>query len=250
MARDGQRRRNGSAFGTVSVGSVGGSGSLTKTGAGVLILSDVGSYAGPTNVNGGRLIVTNTSGSATGAGPVNVNSGGTLGGTGFIAGNIQVNSGGTIEPGSPLFPAVAPGILNTANVTFTGGALRVKLNGNTPGTGHDQLLSTGTVSIGTNAANLITSLGYAPSGSDQLVILQAAAVSPGQFIGLPNNQVFAVGTFAGQQYSAQIHYTSNQVFLNSFTPVPEPVHMLLISGVAGMAWRWRKRREVNYFSVH
>jgi hypothetical protein len=67
-------------------------------------------------------------------------------------------------------------------------------------------------------------------------------VSPGQFIGLPNNQVFAVGFFGAQQYSAQIHYTSNQIFLNSFTPVPEPVHMLLVGGVAGLAWRWRKRR--------
>jgi autotransporter-associated beta strand protein len=233
---------NGAGFGTVTLGAVGGPGSLTKTGAGVLVLPSAGTYTGPTNVNGGRLIVTNTSGSATGAGPVNVNSGGTLGGTGFITGNIQVNSGGTIEPGSPLFPAVAPGILNVANVTFTGGALRVKLNGNTPGTGHDQLLSTGTVSIGTNVASLNTSLGYAPSGADQLVIVQAAAVSPGQFIGLPNNQVFAVGFFGAQQYSAQIHYTSNQIFLNSFTPVPEPVHMLLVGGVAGLAWRWRKRR--------
>jgi len=235
---------NGAAFGTVTLGAIGGSGPLTKTGPGILVLPQASTHTAGVNVNGGRLIVTNTTGSATGTGLVTVNSGGTLGGTGTIAGNIQVNAGGTIAPGSPLFPATAPGILTAnSNVSFAGGTFAAKLNGNTAGSGYDQLHALGTVSLGTNVTALSTSLGYAPSSGDSLTIIQGGTVDAGRFANLPDNTAFLVGAFAGTPYTAVIHYSTNSVFLNTFTPVPEPVHLLLVGGIVGMTWGWRGRRQ-------
>ena len=71
--------------------------SLIKTGTGVFILSGANNtYSGNTTVSGGTLVVSNSSGSATGSGAVAVNSGGRLGGNGIISGAVTVNSGGAL----------------------------------------------------------------------------------------------------------------------------------------------------------
>ncbi len=71
---------------------------------GKVLLSGASFYNGDTTING-TLNVNNTSGSATGAGSVIVNSGGTLGGNGSV-GNVTLATGGTIAPG------LSPGTLN------------------------------------------------------------------------------------------------------------------------------------------
>ena len=76
-------------------GGVGGS--LTKVGSGSLELSGVNTYTGGTTVSAGTLIVSNTTGSATGTGAVSVNAG-TLGGSGIISGAVTVNSGAFLAP--------------------------------------------------------------------------------------------------------------------------------------------------------
>jgi autotransporter-associated beta strand protein len=73
---------------------------LTKVGTGTFTLTGANTHTGPTVVNGGTLLVNNTSGSATGTNSVTVNSGGTLGGKGFILGPVIVNAGGALSPGS------------------------------------------------------------------------------------------------------------------------------------------------------
>jgi autotransporter-associated beta strand protein len=90
----------------ILIGEVSGSGiNLTKTGGGTLSLtSNSNTYSGGTTVDAGRLLADNTTDttSATGSGAVTVNSGGTLGGTGFInagSNTITVNSGGTLLGG-------------------------------------------------------------------------------------------------------------------------------------------------------
>jgi autotransporter-associated beta strand protein len=72
-----------------------GGGGLIKTGSGVLNLNGTNTYAGSTTVNAGTLQVNGS----LAAGPVNVASGGTLGGAGVISGAVTVNASGTLAPG-------------------------------------------------------------------------------------------------------------------------------------------------------
>lgn len=74
---------------------------IVKVGTGSFTLTSGSStYTGGTTVNEGTLFVNNPSGNGTGTNYVVVNSGGTLGGTGFIFGPVTNYSGGTIAPGS------------------------------------------------------------------------------------------------------------------------------------------------------
>ena len=93
-------------------------GSLTKTGTGKLTLSKASTYTGGTTITKGTLLVTNTTGSGTGTGAVQVNKG-TLGGTGKITGAVTVGTG--TSSGAILLPgksATNPGIL-TINSALT-----------------------------------------------------------------------------------------------------------------------------------
>ena len=113
-------------------------GSLFVSGGGALTLSGANTYSGTTQIgdgifaHSGKLNVTNTSGSATGSGPVIVNRGGTLGGNGFIAGPVTLRAGGVIAPGDPV-------TLNLqSSLTWDGdGVVRLVLGADTAGS--DQL---------------------------------------------------------------------------------------------------------------
>ena len=102
------------------------------------------------------------------SGTVNVTSltvtAGSLGGDGTVVGPISVSSGGSVAPG------LSPGILNTGAINFSGGSsFNVEINGTTPGTGHDQLNVTGTVSLGGATLNL--SGGHTPVAGDTFTIV-------------------------------------------------------------------------------
>nr|HPR32383.1 autotransporter-associated beta strand repeat-containing protein [Prolixibacteraceae bacterium] len=74
--------------------------SLTKTGSGLLKLTQANTYTGNTTVNGGTLEAANKTGSATGTGRVTVNRNGTLTGSGTITGIVDVETGGILAPGN------------------------------------------------------------------------------------------------------------------------------------------------------
>jgi autotransporter-associated beta strand protein len=80
-------------------------GSLGKVGTGIFTLSGANTYRGGTTVTKGTLLVTNTTGSGTGTGPVSVNSG-ALGGSGTIAGAVTVGTGSGTA--AFLAPALGP----------------------------------------------------------------------------------------------------------------------------------------------
>ena len=99
----------GAAHNIALNGTLSGTGNLVKTGGGTLTLSGTNTYTGTTTIGDGLLLVTNMARSATGAGAITVQSGGTLGGNGIVASAVTVNSGGALAPGNPL------GILTVSN---------------------------------------------------------------------------------------------------------------------------------------
>ncbi len=87
---------------------------LTKTGLGTLTLAGTESYAGPTVVTAGALMINGRHNSTA---LFTVNAGTTLGGTGMIAGAVSVLDGGTITPG--------PGTFTVGSLTLSGNATTV-----------------------------------------------------------------------------------------------------------------------------
>ena len=152
--------------GTISA-AIGGLGGLVKTGDGSLTLPNANGYQGGTTVNAGTLLVNNGSGSGTGSGAVAVTGTGTLGGTGTISGTVNVTPSGSVAPGSPISGTA---VFRTGSVSFQSGTtFAVQVNGDLPGTTHDQLRVTGAVVL--NDATLALG-GVVPAapGSDIVLI--------------------------------------------------------------------------------
>lgn len=172
--------------------------SLTKTGAGILILSATGNtYATTTAVNGGTLSVTGT---ITGTGAISVANTATLGGTGTVAGAITQSSGSIIAPGTGT---TTIGTLGTANVTMDAGSTySVNLNGTTPT--FDKINSSGTVAC----AGTLTIASIANRAKNKsYTIIEAASVT-GTFANLPNKT-----TFTQQGSRFRIIYSATTVIL-------------------------------------
>jgi fibronectin-binding autotransporter adhesin len=113
--------------------------------------------------------------------------GGTLKGTGTV-GALTLTSG-------KVAPGQSPGVLNSGNLSFTGGALDEEIGGTGAGQ-FDQLNVTGLVNLGT-ATTLNTSLynGFVPKTGDSFTIINndgTEAVS-GTFSGLAEGATFTVG---------------------------------------------------------
>jgi fibronectin-binding autotransporter adhesin len=90
--------------------SAGGATSVAKSGVGTWVLRGANAYSGGTTVDGGLLVIANTTGSGTGTGGISVNTGATLGGSGSIAGTVTVNDGGTLQPGASVGTLAAGGL--------------------------------------------------------------------------------------------------------------------------------------------
>lgn len=170
---------SGGGGGTYS-GTIGGAGSLTKTGAGTQVLAVGGqSYAGATNVSGGTLqtnVAGNTSTGTFGAGAINLSGGGTVrfnatggnnvnsaldvgtgGGTLSFRGNATfsptaVTGNGTlglvVDNTITVTPSTFGGFAGTVNVTTTGAAATLRLGG----TFDNASLANASLSLGTGIA--------------------------------------------------------------------------------------------------
>lgn len=97
----GDGNTNSSFSGNITDGGITKTLAINKIGTGTLTLSGIDTYNGGTAINGGTLLINNATGSSgTGTNAVNINSGGTLGGTGFISSWVTNKAGGTLYPGS------------------------------------------------------------------------------------------------------------------------------------------------------
>ena len=179
--------------------------------------------AGTVQLNGilapGDIGYTQTGGTTTLAAPSNsiglspggvvALQGGTLRGTGSITGGDVQNTGGTLAPGT------SPGALSLTDdySQGPGGTLAVEVSGSAPGTGHDQLVVGGTVSLaGTLAVN---TSGFAPDTGQQFKVIDAPA---------PPASPTVSGTFAtvqptgGRTYT--VAYNPTDVTLTALAPPP------------------------------
>ena len=220
-------------------GVVSGAGGLTKNGAGKLILTNSNGYSGTTIVNAGTLLLNNTTGSGTGSNSVTVN-GGTLGGTGAIAGPVTVNTGGTLSPGASIES------LATGAVTFNAGATFTYEINSTSVTG-DLLDSSGSLTIdtaGTGVALSLLDLGAdikIADGTKLTMIAYDGTWNGGTFVGAPNLGVVTVGlnnqfriryadTAAGGNFAGE---TIDNARFVTLTAVPE-LSSIVSVGLGGL----------------
>lgn len=151
-------------------GAIGGSGALTKTDVGTLLLTANNTYAGGTTVSAGTLIVGDASHpqATSGSGNVFVASGAALGGYGQIGGSVQNNGTLAAANALPVFASGSTGTLQIGGSVTNNGTLALAAANGTPGnvlqvagnyTGNGQVV-----------LNTVLNQGGAASQSDRLVV--------------------------------------------------------------------------------
>lgn len=263
---------NGNNLTAATLGSVSGTGTFNKTGAGTLTLAGTSTVANANNVNQGTLFV--SSGAAL-AGTTTVSSGGTLAGSGSV-GATTIASGGTINPGD------SPGTLTLTNgLTFSsGGNYNWQIfnadDGLAPGltntwdliavTGGDWDIS-GLSSVNQFNINLWSLSGISPDVNGDAINFNNALDSSWEIltytslVGTFNSDLFVINSSAfngtsgfsndlnGGTFSLEADATSLYLlFTASGGPGPEPIPepgtwaaAALLAGAAGYV-RWRRRR--------
>jgi fibronectin-binding autotransporter adhesin len=249
-------------------------------GAGPFVFSLSNSYRGGTIVNSGATLqLTNTFGSGTGSGPVTVNSGAVLKGTGFIqptqgseaANLVTINSGGIIAPGnspgtltvgSPTTPGVT-----TATVNETAGSFFRFVYTSTPApvqaaldsggsqvagstTGNNLLAVNGSLvlSAGTNFQIFGNEADFLPGGTYSFLIGTATSIPQSYMIDSVDNpgqfDTTNFTNFTPGEFYMYVHNVGNNEYFNlSPTPVPEPSSFLLLGAGAAVIGAIRRRRR-------
>lgn len=263
---------NGTISGVIS----GGAATLTKMGAGTLILSNTNTYTGATSVAGGRLDVNGSIGS----GAVTVNSGATLGGTGTINGPVTINSGGNLAGSVTMLgnvtangnvsPGNSPGILTLAGAaTLAFGAtgnytVEIQSFSGSPvaGVDYDQIVMSSfftTTTIDPAATLTGVRLGgfTAPFLSAFTILNNPTGAVSGTFAGMPNLSTFGfdgqtfqiaynVGTFNVTPAGIQITSGGGSIVIAA-VPEPATVAFMVASGLGTAGFlgyrRWRNKKN-------
>ena len=241
---------------TAYAGRILGSGSLTKTGTGMLTLAGENQFTGDTTVAAGRLAV---NGSV--LAPVTVLTNADLGGSGTIVGAVAIQAGGTLSPGNSIES------LLTGTATFAAAAVFAaevdSTNLGALGTAADLLVINGDLNLDPGNGTILglTDLAVTP----QLFASYTTSFALLNYSGSWNGGLFTLsGTvlqdgdrfFTGtQQWQIDYDRTSSAGLLNftsdyllsgrfvSITAVPEPSAVILaLIGLCGCGYRLLRRR--------
>ncbi|MFO0878228.1 MAG: autotransporter-associated beta strand repeat-containing protein [Gemmataceae bacterium] len=186
-------------------GLITGSGTLTKTGAGTLVLVGNNRHAGPTTITAGQLQVNGRSSLGTlttatasvkrGAslinhgtirGNVHVDAGATLRGRGRILGNTIVR--GNLRPGDASRPGVLTLGANSGKQLHLSGTAHFRING----AQHDSITTNARVTL---SGRLLLTFGAAPVAGAQITMIRNQSQRPilGTFQGLPEGAILTIG---------------------------------------------------------
>ena len=224
--------------------------SLAKAGSGTLALSGANLYTGGTTVTAGNLKANNLTGSATGTGAVNIQSGAYLsggnatGGTtspggaslGIYASGVQglITGPLTIESGAHLAPGNSVGTLTTASLTFNlGSILDYEFNG----TANDFTSAT-TLTLNGGAFNLYqegTTTAFTSAGTYDLF-------SYGTLAGTGLGSLSVLNPQAGFAYTF-LNDSTDQLIQLQIAVVPEPGTWALMLGGFAMLVGLQKFRK-------
>lgn len=219
---------------------------VTKVGGGVVDFGEASTYTGGTTISTGTLLVNNVRDSATGTGAVQLTTGATLGGAGFITGPVTAFGGANIAPGNSV------GTLTTGSVDLKVASnflIEIDLTADRA----DQLIVNGSVDL--------NGVGGGPVGSKLVFTFVSGTVpsAPSQTFVLINNDAAdaVVGTFSNiaddtpvlhglLQYV--VDYNSNDIGFGTdgndvtvtFTVVPEPGSF---AGFAALLFNYARRRR-------
>ena len=220
---------------------------VIKSGAGNLTLnSNSNTYAAGTTISGGTMLVNNGLGSGTGTGPVTVQAGGTLSGTGSISGNLTADPGSFVTPGG-----AGPDELTIGGNLGLAGTFNVQLNGPGPAQ-FDQLIvgQPGQNKLLNVSGTLSGTLGFTLAVGETVTII--SNVGTGSVTGLLNTVLDGgVITVGGQDLL--IHYNAgdgNDVVLEGFINVPPTLPTnnpltVLEGGPGTIGLSWLRAQDVQ-----
>lgn len=177
---------------TTYAGGLTGNASLSIEGASVLTLTNTSNLtsSGQIVVNDGMLVM---NGVKTGTGPTNVNTFGTVAGTGALSGTTTVKADGVLSPGDEENDG-GLGTLSFENLTLqTGSYVKIQF-----GAGADKIkmLPGGTLTLGTGVQVDVD--GFGTAGSYAFIDIAGATLS-----GIPSSAFVAVNGASGKVYTFQ-----------------------------------------------
>lgn len=222
---------------TAFTNTISGMGGISVTGTsasvGFVELRGANTYLGGTTVKSGTLLVNNSSSltSGTGLGPVAVNNGGTLGGTGFITASlVTVNFGATIT-GAGNGTVATNGAVGTLTLSTTtlnlGGIFLVDISGATA----DRLTLTGNLNLSAEGDTISFNSLATPTAASYTLISYTGTLS-GTF-----------DTVSGLPSGYMLEYNLGEIDLVAAIPEPNTwIGAALALGAIGFTQRNRLRR--------
>jgi fibronectin-binding autotransporter adhesin len=213
--------------------SLTGSLSFQQKGTGTTTLSaaaNSNTYTGGTVVSAGMLLVNTAAG--TGTGTVEVQSGGTIGGTGSITGALAIDGGGTLAPGSSTFAANGGiSLADNSQIAFT------------LGTTSNKVTDAGALSLGQDITLSLTPGSGFGVGTYSLINFGGSLTD--------NSSSFSGWTVSGLPGTYTAHFAlAGSALQLDVVSVPEPASSLALALGLVICASQRRRRAWTNLTAH